>query len=401
MSGTALSQFNDFVAATGPTYVSGPGDVINDAQKNTYSFGALMGGDTGRKKMVQGGANIRESIVFQSNGTFKYTLPGETQAWVNPQKLVKIQVEWRFSLAHMAWTRQEVLLNDRIRYGTEQARFQTYVDLRDEKEMLMWTDKWNGIETQAWVQPVTENMEATDGKQPYSIPAFVNEFTNGLFDPQAAGETVWTTVEGIDPTVTTKGENNFVPQTRAYTSETVNNSGNIISTFDNMWKDVRFEMPPTMQEYFQDPRYNRQCIYTSSVGQSVYQQLLRASQDAFVVAGRQDPAYADPQYMGIPVKWVSELDTATLYANTAGTDVVAESSANVNNKGPRYYWLNSQYLYPVFHDEMYFEKDEVSRHHNDVDTFVCPVATWYNIICTSRQRQGLVSPSGDLYSPLY
>jgi len=404
VSGTALNQFNDFVEATGPTYVTGPDELVNDAQKNTYSFGSLMGGDTGKKKMIQGGSDIRESVVFQDNGTFKFTLPGETQNWVNPQKLQKVKYFWRFSLTHMSWTRQEVLLNDRIKYGDSEAKFHAYVDLRNEKELLMWTSKWNGLETQLWVEPDTVEMEVEGGKQPMSIPAFINDATNGLFNPLDGG-TVWTTVGGIDPTVTTKGEDGFVPNTRTYSQEVnitnrIFGADNIIGTFDNMWKDVRFEQPPTMQEYFHDPRYNRQCIYTSSVGQSVYQQALRVSQDQFVTAGRQDPAYAEPQYNGIPVKWVSELDTATLYANVATTDTVAEG-LTAGTIGPRYYWVNSQFLYPVFHDEMYFEKDEVSRHHNDPDTFVCPVATWYNIICTSRKRQGLVSPAGDLYSTQY
>jgi hypothetical protein len=399
MSGTALNQFNDFVEATGPTYVTGPDALINDAQLNTYSFGSLMAGDTGKKKMIQGGSDIRESIVFEDNGTFKFTLPGQNQNWVNPQKLDKIKVNWRFSLAHMAWTRQEVLLNDRIKFGTDSARFHTYVDLRNEKEMLMWTSKWNGMERHMWAEPNTDTMEADGGLEPFSIPAFVNEGTSGLFDPLDGGSAAFTTVEGIDPTDPTLGRTRFVPATRTYDSAAVNNDGNIISIFDMMWKDVRFEMPPTMTSYFEDPKFNRQCIYTSRVGQSAYQQLLRQSQDAFVVAGRQDPSYADPMYYGIPIKWVSELDTATLYANTATTDTVSEATADLI--GPRYYWLNSQYLYPVFHDEMYFEKDEVSRHHNDPDTFVCPVATWYNIICTSRRRQGLVSPAADLYASLY
>jgi hypothetical protein len=359
-----------------------------------------MGGDTGKKKMIQGGSDIRESVVFEDNGTFKFTLPGETQNWINPQKLDKVKVHWRFSLAHMSWTRQEVLLNDRIKFGTDAAKFHTYVDLRNEKELLMWTAKWNGMEQQLWTQPKNTDMESEGGKEPYSIPAFVNESANGLFDPlDSTNGGAFTTIEGIDPTDTTIGRDEFVPQTRTYDSAAVNNDGNIISTFDMMWKDVRFEMPPTMQEYFENPRFNRQCVFTSRVGQSAYQQLLRQSQDAFVVAGRQDPAYADPMYYGIPVKWVSELDTATLYENTATTDTVAEGTADLI--GPRYYWINSQFLFPVFHDEMYFEKDEVSRHHNDPDTFVCPVASWYNLICTSRKRQGLVSPSADLYTSLY
>jgi hypothetical protein len=400
VSGTALTVgFNDFVEATGPTYVTGPEDLVNDAQLRTYSFKYLTYGDTGNKKMIQGGSDIRESVVFQDNGTFRFRLPGEIRDWENPQRLQKVKAFWRFSDVHMAWTRQEILLNDRIKYGTAEAKFHAYVDLRNEKELLMWTAKWNGMEQQLWVQPVVEDQEAEAGREPYSIPAFVNEFTNGLFDPLAAGETVWTTVEGLDPTNTADNIDEFVPQQRTYDAVAANDDGNIISIFDMMWKDVRFEQPPSMQEYFDNPAYNRQCIFTSRVGQSAYQQLLRQSQDAFVVAGRQDPSYADPMYYGIPVKWVEQLDTATLYGNPASNDVVAESAAD--SIGPRFYWLNTQYLYPVFHDEMYFEKDEVTRHHNDPDTFVCPVATWYQILCTSRRRQGIVSPSADVYASLY
>lgn len=150
-----------------------------------------------------------------------------------------------------------------------------------------------------------------------------------------------------------------------------------------------------------NPRFNRQCIWASRQGQTAYQIALRVSQDQFVVAGRQDPSYADPAYMGIPVKWASELDTAALYPNSGGTATFSEGNADADPRGPRYYWVNTQYLYPVFHDEMYFLKDEVSRHHNDPDTFVCPVYTWYNVLCTSRQRQGFVEPASDLYTGLY
>ena len=102
-------------------------------------------------------------------------------------------------------------------------------------------------------------MESEDGTEPYSIPAFVNEDTNGLFNPQASA--AWTTVEGIDPTAT--GQTLFKPAQRTYSSEAINDSANIIGQFDQMWKDVRFEMPPSYQEYFTSPAYNKQAIYTS------------------------------------------------------------------------------------------------------------------------------------------
>lgn len=405
MSGTALSQFNDFTLATTSVKVSGPESLVNDAQLNTYSFGDLMGGDTGRKKMIQGGKTITENVVFQDNGTFRFTLPGETQTWSNPQKLVQSEYHWRFSLAHMSWTRQEVLLNDRIKYGTEENRFLAFVDLRNEKELLMWTAKWNGVEAQLWAEPDSGAMEAAGGKQAMSIPVYVNEDTNGLFNNLDGSATTFTTVGGINPTTTTQGQTAWVPQTKTYTQEIsaqdhMYNPGNLLAGISALYRECRFEQPPTMQSYFDDPRFNRFKIFTSTVGETAAEIAVRMSNDLLRGGwGPQDWGYGNPAYRGIPIKRVSTLDTATLYENSNTTDKVAESTAD--NIGPRYYLINSQYLYPVFHDEMYFEKDEISRHHNDPDTFVCPVATWYNVICTSRRRQGLLSPSGDLYSELY
>lgn len=395
-SGTPLSQFNSFAEATGSLYITGPRYIVNEAQEHTYSFGYITKGDTGKKKMVQGGANIRESIIFESNGTAQFVKPGKVRNWVNPQKLKKLQAEWRFAEAHMAWTRQEIMLNERIRYGDEGAMFHQFVDLLFEKEMIMWTDKWKLLELQLWAQPDKDAMEATDGEEPYSIPAFVNEDTNGLFNPQDGN--VWTVVETIDPTAS--GFTKFKPAQRTYSSAAINNAGNIISTFDMTWRDVRFEMPPSFQEYFSKPAYNKQAIWASAVGRSAYEQLIRehSTEGFHNIAGSQDPSIPDPQYRGIPIRWVSALDTATLY-NSGSSTVVSEGSAD--KIGPRYYWINAEFLYPVFHDEMYFEKDEITRHHNDTDTYVMPVNTWYNVICTSRQRQAIVSPSTDLYAALY
>lgn len=397
-SGTSLSGFSSFAEATGPLYITGPRDIVNEAQNQTFSFGHLTMGDRGKKKMVQGGANIRESIVFESSGATRFHKPGQTQNWINPQKLQKVQYHWRFVISHMSWVRQEIMLNDRIKFGTADAVFHQYVDLLYKKEMLMWTDKWNFMDDALWAEPNAAEMEDESGTFAMSIPAFVNEDTNGLFNPQ--DDTAFTTIGGINPAAA--GFTKFVPVQNTYTSATINDQGNIIGAFDVTWKDVRFEMPPTYTEYFSNPAYNKQCIWASRVGQTAYQQLIRehSTEGFHNIAGAQDPAIPDPQYLGIPIKWSAPLDTAKLYTTGSATDT--EGAASTTTAGPRYYWINSEFLYPVFHDEMYFEKDEVTRDHNDPDTYVMPVSTWYNVICTSRQRQAIVSPGTDaLYDTLY
>jgi len=220
---------------------------------------------------------------------------------------------------------------------------------------------------------------------PYSIPAFINEDTNGLFNPRDGG-TVWTTVQTVDPATVTS----FVPQQLTYANLTANSPSNPLSMFDEMMMAVQFEPPDTHRQYFEDPVLNKQIIAASRAGRKNIQVLLREGQDHYVV-GPQDSSYNHPMYNMIPIVYVEQLDTATLYVNAGSTDTVAEGSANFAN--PRYYWINGNYCYPVFHDEVFFEKQEIRSHPNQVDTWVCPMLTWYNIINPSRRRQGILSPS--------
>jgi len=400
VTGTALADFNDFVEGTGPTYVTGPKSLINEAVKNTYWFGRLIQGAKAKKKMIQGGANLRESIIFQDNGTFETYLPGANHDWKNPQRLNKIQVEWRYTLAHMAWVEQEILNNEIVSYGTDDAKFHEYVNIRNEKETLMWTAKWNGLEDLLWAQPNVNTMEATDGTEPNSIPVFINQDTDGLWGAGHAGsptgDYTGSTVEGLDPTASAVNSR-FTPQTATYSTLDNAASTGLFPAFDDMFMDVQFDQPPTMKMYWEDPRYNKQMIVTTKAGRKNYMGILRTTQDHFI-AGAQDPAYPDPMFNGIPVSRASTLETATLYEDAVSGAVTTEDDAagTTGFTGPRYYWVNAEYLYPVFHAQRYFYKHEVTKHHNVPDTWVCPVATWYNLICTSRQRQGIIYPNGNV-----
>jgi hypothetical protein len=412
MSGLSVTLYNNFMEAQGPLYITSPSDVVNDAQLfRTYSTGALMGGDRGMKKMVSGGSEIRFATFFQTGQVTKHVQPGETRTWSQPQKLVHGAVKMRFRETHMAWTRQAIMLNEGARSGDPTKMFHQFVDHRRHLEQQMWTDYWDFDEAYQWSEPDGAEIEAaaggTEGRF-YNIPSFVNEYTNGLYNNTGTAGNAFTTIEGIDPTSTIRGQDRFKHPVVVYSNAIVSNGSlvgpnTILVALDKAWKKVHFEKPPMQGEYFSDPAYNNQQIFTSEAGQLAYTIALRASQDLFVIAGRQDSAFTDPSFNFIPVKYVTALQTATLYpAGTAGTitNNVAESdSAALYPTGPRYYFINSNYLYPVFDEDMFFERGKVREHFNDPDTFVMPVFIWGNMICTSRQRQCLIRPggSGDLY----
>lgn len=393
MSGTALADFNDFVEGTGPTYVTGPMSLCNEAIKNTYWFGRLIQGKRSKKKMLQGGANIRESMVFKDNNSFETHLPGANHSWKNLQRLKKVQVEWRYTLGHMSWVEQEIINNEILSYGTEDAKFQEYVNIRNEKETIMWTAIWNGLEDLLWQVPFPAQMEGTGSgaTEPYSIPAIINEDTNGLFNPQSSA--AFTVIGGIDPT-DADFDGRFEPQTQTYANATAGDNDAIIARMDDLYDSLEFELPPTMTQYWEDPRYNKQMIVTTKRGRSIFKNLLRNAQDHFI-AGPQDPGYPGPQYYGVPIQRASTLEGLALY--DAGGSVLGDEFG-ATATGPRYYFINAEYLYPVFHVQRYFHRYEVTKHHNVHDTWVMPVAVWYNLIFPSRQRQGILSPTGTPYA---
>ena len=370
-----------------------------------------MGGDRGQKKMLDGGSELRFSTFFETGTRTRFHQPGATQNWALPQKLVHGRAAWRYLITDMSWNLQTIELNE----GSSD-QFQQFVNEKRHIEQVMWTDKWDFLENHVWSEPDFTEMESMAGGdfgKFYSIAAFINEYGNGLYNSAGSAGTAWTTIHGIDPTSTVKGQNRFNHSVSVYSNEGTNSStspsamaSSVVGAFEKAWQQTHFEKPPTMGEYFSNPAYNNQQIFTSPEGQRAYASFLRMNQDLLVIEGRQDPAFPDPSFNFIPVKYVNALTAATLYPNNttlaSATDNIAEgTNATGNRRGPRYYWINSNYLYPCFHKTYFFLRGKVREHFNDPDTFVIPVRTWGNVKCTSRIRQHLVRPSGNLYAGLY
>ena len=113
--------------------------------------------------------------------------------------------------------------------------------------------------------------------------------------------------------------------------------------------------------------------------------MLRDANDTLV--NKQDPAYNMPQYSGIDLIYVATLDDAAI--NGASADA---TEGLASNNGYRYWWLNGNYMTPVYHARRYMEKHDPMRHPNQPFTTVQPVDCWWNLFCNSRQRQGIICP---------
>jgi hypothetical protein len=376
---SALSTFTDFIDTTGPSFLTSAEDVVNEACKNNYLLRRFLRGQ-GPSETVQGGSSIKDTIMFDEESTFQYYEPNQTFTWENPQVVENWEIQWRFCVDHMAYTDAEVELN--VGTGMSRAaRHTAYKRLKRIKEQRLWTSILNGMEDALFSIPSNGAMEATTGTKPYSIPAFLNEETNGLYSG-------FSTVQGLAPATYSK----WVPQQKTYGSTDVDNADNIISKMDELFLDVQFTPPPSHQEYFDDPSLNAMFIACSKAGQRIYTQLLRSSQDTFVTASRQDPAYQSPKYAGIDLVHAPKLDEYAGYTGGNGTELGA------TKQGPRYYFINGNYMKFVFHTTRYMYQHPAMRHPNQPFTTIVPVDSWYNFVCRSRQRQGILSPFGVEYS---
>jgi hypothetical protein len=445
----AINTFNDFMTATGPSYLKGADKVINEAVKNTYAFSRLLKNKT-TEQTIQGGTEIRDVIMFDDARTFGFYQPNDTFTWSNPQVTDYVKAPWRFSIDHMSWTDHEVQLNTSENAASTKVM---YKRLKRIKEQRMWTSMFNGFEESLWAPPNQAQMEADSGRLAYSLPFFITELASfsaslgrrGTFPFTAAANT-GNTVMRLNPSLTA-GEPRWTNQVELYNCQTsaltplgaewddvftaslVNDTvysqqgpsgavntthsvGNIFNAMDVMFMRLKYEAPASRQQYFENDALNRQMILTSRLGVQQYRNALRLSNDTLV--SYQDPSYSSPQYAGIDVTYCSDLDSAAIFpahsttvtqgigasagingvtaANGAFSAFGTELGANTIVRAPRYYFVNGNYLTPIFHSTRYFQTHDVMTHPNQPFTKVMPVDCWWNLFCNSRQRHGIVAP---------
>jgi hypothetical protein len=425
MPGTPIQTFNDFMNATGPTYLTSADQVINEAVKNTYAFSRLLKEKTS-EATVQGGNEIRDVIMFDDASTYDHYLPNDTFSWRNANVTDTVRAPWRFSIDHMAWTDHEVELNSGNGSTRDYVKAQ-YKRLKRIKEQRMWTSLTNGFENDLWASTFNNNveMEGNAGKLPYSLPSFITEIpmTSTPFGADQRGDAPfgWANVMNLSPTAEPRWSNqisyydpapaNSDPNTPLSLVSSIDNVrtgtnpysayvGGLLTAFDEMFLKLDFRTPSTRAEYFEKPSMNRQMILCSRLGINQYKQALRASNDTLV--SYQDPAYNAPTYSGIELMYCSNLDNAALAPSGGGTRTTATTNltamtgyateASATDPGARYWWVNGNYLTPIFHSRRYFEKHEVLRHPNQPFTYVQVVDCWWNLFCNSRQRQGIIAP---------
>lgn len=377
--GTPIQQFNDFMKTTGPVFLDSIDKVVNNAAKHTYVFSRFLKG-RGMDEVVSSGTEIREDIFFDELSTARHVLPNETLSWSNPQVLEQMAIQWRFTLDYMTWTEQELELNGPGSNSTRAFRKSMYKRLKKSKEQRFWTSVCNFLEESLFRVPVgatygAAQMEGNAGRQPFSLYAITNEETNGLY-------TGWTTKQGLNPATFS----DWQPQTETYDKDDILNdtTTGLLRGFDDLALKCKFVPPDTKEEYFEGYDPKRIMWLCSRTGLNNYAQALRVNNDTMV--NKTDPHFAGPSYHGAPVIRASQMELSAAYDNGTAT----EDNATVPH--PRYLYVDGSFMKPIFHDTHYFQKGAPMRHINQPYTWVQPTDLWWNLACTSIQRQGILSP---------
>lgn len=395
MAGQALSVISQFAQITGKAYVSGPDHIPNDAAMRNYSTltYALRGKDM--SEVIRGGESINEVVKLSARRTTSTYLPFEEGDAPHHGTTVALSAPWRFFRTPITFSREFMDLNmgSDQRGSVRSLKIKSYVK---SKYQDAYTDMLGWLEQDAlWQVPDKSKMEAAGGTEMYSIPVFVNEYSNGLPSSIHPGG-AWTTIHGVDPTAT--GQTEYKPYQGTYGASnegfTVNSANNVIEKLDRAIMATDFRSPPIQKEYFDADRGEGVSIIGCSLdGRAKVMSLFRRSQDRW--DNMWDP-YGNPVYKGIPLVYIRALDTAALYPTGSGGVLSTEDDTDgTTNAGPRFWGLQFKDLKMFFHNEKYFFMDEALRTPSQPNVTTSWITTYANMFCTSRRKQFILYPNAD------
>lgn len=348
--GTALTNFTDFVAATKPHKITPTTDILNDTARNYYMLGDMLKG-RGDEEIVQNGKEIIDLVRLKKHNAAGFYQPNETLQPRGMDVLTQLKAPWRFHQGNYAWTTEQVELNGA-------GSTDNWVRLLTAWRQACDQDIWDSLESALWATPDNAAMESDDGRQPYSILTFITE--DGL---APAG---FTTVMTVNPST----QANWRNQVETYDNTSISTS--LYPAFDRMWHKLNWEGPSSKEEWFKSTDWRKFKIVTDLNGITRYLALNRDSNDRLVSANDPGTFAANPTYNNIPLKRISGLDERL--------DAI-----------PRYRWVDSRYLFPIFHRDRYMvEEDPIRGGPQQPFSWAVFKNTYLNLFCRSRKRQGII-----------
>lgn len=354
----------DFLKATRDVRIVPKEELRNEATKNTYFYSRFF--KTHGLKF-KGGTKLVDRVQAVNAGTFGFYNPNEEFAPRQVDTLRSLEMNWAFAKSEYVLLDETSELNS----GDDDA----YLDYVMSLEQGCVVDTANGMEEALWTKPDYEKMEslgANQAQHAYSIPAFITR--DGLAPSSsngglATGSSAWTNIAGVNIGQNSWFQNKFATY-HAANPDSADNG--LISAFDEITLQIQFEKPEGVKNYSTDDDLQNYCIATSLDGTKFYKSRLRERNDR--MERLNDPRINGPQYDGIPLKYVSELDTH-----------------GWTNGQPDFFFINQKKLRPWFHSRRYMHEKIETGGAKQPNSTVVYKFTWYNLFPLSRRNQGRVS----------
>lgn len=376
-SATSVSTWGNYWRNTREARASGPDEILNELTKRKYLIGR-MSRDEGALA-VAGGSELRDTVKLSDFSNSRTYRPGETRNPTRGDTDKVIVAPWRFHETDRLVTEAELATNK----GDQFAKFK---NLEKSVKVDLWTDLCNYMEAQLWAVPDPTNMEsltAQPGKM-YSIPVFLTE--SGRRPPS------WTTtIQQIDPTTDTKWQNEVVTYDSANLDDP---TSGLFAAFDTAMAKIDYEAPEGFQQYMENDDLNGLVICTNLNGFNIFQALCRSANNV-TRAGPADPSYAGPNWHGVPIRYISALDTSALDETGAviGTSEGTYTSQAYPSGKPRFFIINTKYAKLWYHPDHLWNEVEKDGGIQARDVMAHFLECWANLFFRSRRRHALIRPA--------
>lgn len=396
-----IARFVTALNAATTAGFSGPDRVINDARKNRYLWGRFLGEKS--KTFITGGKSLRDTILLEAKGNWRTFDTVAKQSVVLRNMGDTWYAGFHEEIDEVVWSKREIAMVDDVRLK-DVARRQKFKDIQYLKLQQFYTATINSRDDALMAVPNRAKMETSaatdqedaDPSASYSIPAFVNERTNGLFVSPAADGGTWTTVHGISSATRPAWRNKTATYTEA--SETSATVG-VLAAMDSIYEDLNYEPLGMYSEWIDkastsggDLPKMPQFIATSKLGVTQWKAAMRANHEGqyqAMVASRIDGSIM-PTFGGVEIVRYNVFDEAAVY-DDGSSGLTTEDQADA--AGPRYYFLDPNFMHYVFQGDEMIEKMEAMMGGIQYPGLIVQYFTSRsNLVCSSRQRHGIVYP---------
>lgn len=314
------------------------------------------------KITVTGGADIRDQIILDDNGTARHVLLYEGTQTEATDHIHIMRAPWRQVEAYWVVERREVLRN----MGARQI-----VSLLKGRRVPAILSLAGELETKAWATP-----DAADERVPYSIPYFVPQLNAGETGEGFYGgiSTGFSDVAGIVPATSDSGTSSIAGGKEGWRSYCAGGA-NVYTAIDTTLLDsmvkayisIHFESPFILQDVVAGPLSNYR-IYVNKDTLVGYERLVRQHNDN--IGSDLAKFHGITSFKRVPLIYVNDLDSDTM---------------------DPFYFVNHAYFHPYVLQGDYLRETkakEADTQHNVFRTFF---DMSYNYLCVNRQRQAVLA----------